>query len=199
MSENQPGTPANEGEATNQPADEAPQGPQSIDEAIAKIAELEKDVTKFKTLARKEEDAKKKNWDELQALKTANMSETDKAIHEAEQRGRAAAMAEYDSQIKRTKLEAAATSAGVPSEVLDLLDPSKLFTDTGDPNVELLSSLAGKQRRFDTTATDLNIGAQSNGNAGQLTHADLKGMSPQEIMQARKDGRLNALMQGRIR
>jgi hypothetical protein len=196
MSDNQPTDPATTGEANPQPAEEAPKGPATLEEAMAKIAELENDVDKYRSFARKEEDQKKKHWDELQALKTANMSETEKAIHEAEQRGRDAAMAEYDAQLKQSKLQAAAAKAGVPEEVLGLLDPAKVFTDSGDPNLELLSSLTGNKRKFEKSAADLNIGAQSNANAGQLTLNEVRRMSPAQVMEARKNGRLDALMRG---
>ena len=185
-------------EVTEPAATEEPKGPQTLEEAIAQLAELENKVNKYKSLARKEEAEKKKNWEQLQELQKAQMSETEKALLEAEERGRAAAMAEFDAQLKQTKLEAAAAKAGVPEEVLGLLDPSKVFTEEGEPNLDLLASLSGNKRKFEKSAADLKIGAQSNRNAGQLTREDLKRMTPQQIMEARKEGRLDALMKGQL-
>jgi hypothetical protein len=198
MSDEQPTNPANTGEANNQPADEAPKGPQSLEEAMAQIAELENDRDKYKSLMRQEETKKKELWDKVQEYETANLSETEKAIREAEQRGREAAMAEVDTQLKQSKLQAAAAKAGVPEEVLGLLDPAKVFTETGEPNLDLLSSLTGGKRKFEKSAADLNIGAQSNSNAGQLTQADLQNMTPAQVVKARAEGRLDALMRGQI-
>ncbi|MEU9871112.1 hypothetical protein AB0C87_24995 [Actinomadura sp. NPDC048021] len=181
-----------------EPVTEEPKGPQTLEEALAQIAELESKAEKYKSLARKEEEKKKENWDKLQELEKANLSETELAIREAEERGRTAAMAEYENQLKHTKLAAAAAKAGVPDEVLGLLDPSKVFTPEGEPNLDLLTSLSGKQRKFEKSAADLNIGAQSNANAGQLTRKDLTGMTAAQIMKAREEGRLDALMKGQL-
>jgi hypothetical protein len=181
-----------------EPATEAKQEVLTPEQYQAKLAELENDVQKYKSLARKEEAAKKDNWEKLQQLERANLSETEKALLEAEERGRTAAMAEYESQIKQTKLEAAAAKAGVPEEVLGLLDPNKVFTDDGEPNLDLLSSLSNTKPKFQKTASDLGIGAQSNGNGNQLSRKDLAQMSPAQIMKAREEGRLDALMKGQI-
>ncbi|QFG25453.1 hypothetical protein [Actinomadura sp. WMMB 499] len=185
-----------------EPVTEEPKGPQTLEEALEQITELESNVTKYKSLARQEEAKKKENWEKLQELQRANMSETDKALLEAEERGRTAAMAEYENQLKHTKLQAAAAKAGVPDEVLGLLDPSKVFTDEGEPNLDLLSSLSGTKRKFEKTAADLNIGAQSNANAGQLSRADLQRLTNErkfgEIAKLRAEGRFDALMRGQL-
>jgi hypothetical protein len=173
-------------------------GPESIEELRAKIAELENDVQKYKTLARKEEQKKKENWERLKELEKAQMSETERAILEAEERGRQAAMAEYEAKLREQKLATAAARAGISDEVIGLLDPAKLFTDDGEPDLDLLASLSGQRRRFSTSASDLGIGSQTNANAGQLTRADLQRMSPAEIQKARQEGRLDALMRGQI-
>jgi len=171
---------------------------ESIEELKAKIAELENDVQKYKTLARKEEQKKKENWERIQELERAQMSETERAILEAEERGRQAAMAEYEAKLREQKLATAAAKAGVPEEVIGLLDPSKVFDDEGEPNLDLLTSLAGKKRKFEKSASDLGIGSQTTKNAGQLTRADLQRMTWAEIQQARKEGKLDALMRGEI-
>ncbi|TDB90916.1 hypothetical protein E1264_03565 [Actinomadura sp. KC216] len=198
MSDTQPTSPATTGEANNQPADDAPKGPQSLEEALAEIAELKNDREKYKSLMRKEEGEKKDLWKKVQDYETANLSETERAVREAEQRGREAGKAESDAEVKSLKLKAAAATAGVPEEVLGLLDPNKVFTPEGEPNLELLSSLSGGKRKFEKTAADLNIGAQSNSNAGQLSYADLERMTPAQINKAREEGRLDALMRGQL-
>lgn len=196
MSDQQPTTPETTGEATDQQSAIDISGlPPEVQE---RIAELEGKVQKYKSLMRQEEAKKKELWNELQGLREANMSEAEKALAEAERRGREAAKAEYEAQIRQSKLQAAAAKAGVPEEVVGLLDPGKVFGEDGEPNLELLSSLSGAKRKFEKTASDLNIGARSNTNAGQLTLADLDRMTPAEVMQARKEGRLDALMRGQI-
>lgn len=191
---NEATTPANEAG----PATESPEGPKTLEEALAKVAELEQKAEKYKSLMRQEEAKKKENWEKLQALQKQHMTETERALLEAEQRGREAAMAEFDAKLKQSKLEVAAAKAGVPEEVLGLLDPNKVFTEEGEPNLDLLASLSGSKRKFEKTASDLNIGAQSNKTAGQLTRDDLRRMTPAEIMKAKDEGRLDALMKGQL-
>ena len=85
----------------------------------------------------------------------------------------------------------------MPEEVLDTLDPSKTFH--GDEvAIDRLMALSGPKPKFQKSASDLGIGAQSSANPGQLTREQLRGMSYSEINKARKDGRHDALMKGEI-
>jgi hypothetical protein len=127
------------------------------------------------------------------------MSEADKAVAEAEARGRQAALAEIEAERVQLKLAAAAAKAGVPDEVLAIVDPHKLLTESGDINAEALAALAPPARKFTKSAAELGIGPQSSGGtAGQLTRADLKRMSPAQIQKARSEGKLDALMLGQL-
>lgn len=177
----------------------APETPTTLEEAIAALEKAQQTADKYKGLMRKEEQAKKELWGELSELKKGQMSEAERAIAEAEERGREAARAELAKELRQSKLTAAAAQAGVPAEVLGLLDVEKLFTDSGEVNTELLTTLSGNRRpTFEKSAKDLGIGAQSNSNAGQLTRKDLAGKSPAEIMKLRQEGRLDALMKGQL-
>ena len=199
MSENQTANTAeqNATEEAGQPQEQAPE--LTLEQAQARIAELEKAAEKYKALMRKEEAAKKAHWQELQELKKAQLSETERAILEAEERGRQAALAEFENERRQMKLAAAAAKAGVPEEVLRIIDPAKVFDEAGEVDMDLLTALSGASKpKFQKTATDLGIGAKSNGNAGQITREQLKQMSYAEINKARREGRLDALMRGQI-
>ena len=191
-----PVTPAND-DGANTPA--APAGPQSLEEALAELEKVRQEADKYKGLMRSEETKKKTLYEELQTIKQSQMSDAEKAIAEAEARGREAAKADFSEREKKLKLEAAAATVGIPEELRSILDVNKLVVD-GEVNTELLKTLSGNQARptFEKSARDLGIGAQSNGNGGQLTRQDLQGMTPQEIDKARKDGRCNAMMKGEI-
>lgn len=47
-------------------------------------------------------------------------------------------------------------------------------------------------------AQGVGVGPQASGSAGQWTRQDLVGKTPAEVAQARKDGKLDALMKGRL-
>ena len=182
------------GEAGQQDAPEL-----TLEQAKERIAELEKAAEKYKALMRKEEAAKKAHWERIQELERAQMSETERAIAEAEERGRQAAIAEFEAERKQMKLAAAAAKAGVPEEVLKVIDPAKVFTEDGEVDMDLLSALSSSGKpKFEKSASDLGIGAQSNKNNGQITREQLRHMSYAEINQARREGRLDALMRGQI-
>jgi hypothetical protein len=85
---------------------------------------------------------------------------------------------------------------------MPLLDTSKFLAD-GEVNEsainEFVAGFAGTAPKTPKFAQNIGIGPQSDSRApGQLTRADLKGLSPREIAQARKDGRLDALMRGQL-
>lgn len=178
------------------PAEGATGKAPTVEELIAERDKAVEDAAKYKALMRTEEGKRRDVLKELDTVKASNMTDAEKAIAEAETRGREAAKAEIEAERSQLKLAAAAAKAGVPDEVLDLVDPTKLFVD-GEINMELLTSLANKPKRFEKSASDLGIGAQSNV-AGQLTRADMRGMTRAEINKARKEGKFDALMQGRL-
>lgn len=150
--------------------------------------QVQNEIEKWKHFSRK-------NEDELNQLKQANMTDAEKAIEAAKQAGRA----ESGDEITKLRLENAAIKAGVPDHLLKVLDVSKLVVD-GEIQTDLLSSLAEpKAPQFTKTASDLNLGAQSSSSAGQWTREQLARATPNEINKAREEGKLNDLMSGRIR
>ncbi|WP_026415395.1 hypothetical protein [Actinomadura oligospora] len=168
----------------------------SIEELLAERDAFRADAEKYKTLMRQEEGKRKSALKELDQLKRASMSEDERTIAEAVARGREAAAAEFEAERKALKLSKAAAEAGVDEEVLGLLDPTKVMRD-GEVDVELLKRLApGPAPRFAATSTDLGIGAQST-SGGQLTRADLRRMTRDQINKARDEGRLDDVMRGK--
>lgn len=69
---------------------------------------------------------------ERDALKAASMSEQEKAVAEAEAKGRTAAATEYGTELAQARLEAAAATAGVDlTEIADLIDLGKFIGEDG--------------------------------------------------------------------
>lgn len=102
----------------------------------------------WKAEARKWEDrakANKKAQDELTALKAANMSEQEKAVTEAEARGRTAAASEYGTKLAGAEFRAAVAAAGIDlGEAAELIDVSRFVADDGEVNVTAIKSAVTK-------------------------------------------------------
>ncbi|MFD4523258.1 hypothetical protein ACFWP7_04850 [Streptomyces sp. NPDC058470] len=109
----------------------------------------------WKSESRKWEKRAKDNSDaadELARLKASQMSEQEKAVSEAEQRGRTAAAIEHSKELASARFEAAATRAGVDlGEAAELIDTArfvdkdgKVDTDAITAAVKKLSKLAPK-------------------------------------------------------
>ncbi len=159
------------------------------------------EADKWKTHSRKHEqlwkDAKPA-VDELEKLKAAQMSDMDKAVREAEERGRSDAAKTYGEKIAAAKLEAALTGVVPdPSSVVEDLNLSRYVTDTGDVNAEAVTALRDKYAAIAPPRDDppnLHQGRQGSTPPGQLSRSDLKSMSPEQIQAARDDGRLTSLL-----
>lgn len=137
---------------------------------------------------------------ELDALKAAQMTDTEKAIADAVAKARAEVMAEVGSSLVDAEFKAA--SAGFTLDVdalLENLDRRKFMGEDGKPDKarigEFVTKLAPAKR---STATDTGQGARPNGNGpAQITdRAVLKTMTPEQIETARKEGRFKTLMGG---
>lgn len=158
------------------------------------------EAEKWKTHSRKHEqlwkDAKPA-VDELEKLKAAQMSDMEKAVQEAEERGRSDAAKAYGEKIAAAKLEAALTGVVPdPSAVVEDLNLSKYVTDTGDVNAEAVTALREKFAAIAPANRPPNLhqGRQGSTPPGQLSRSDLKSMSPEQIQAARDEGRLTNLL-----
>lgn len=164
------------------------------------------EAEKWKSLSRKHETNWEKATKELRRYEQANMTDAERAIAEAREAARQEVLASVVPQRVQDKLEAAAAKAGVDlSPLLPRLDVGA-FVENGDVNqaaiAEFINQVAeqfGGSRKEPRFAQNLGIGPQGNGsNPAQLTRADLSRMTPREIAQARKEGRLDALMRGQV-
>lgn len=154
------------------------------------------------------------NYDELKAkaskfdeLEQQNKTELEKANERAAQleREHAEALQQLQDSRLRTAVvtEAAKRNVVDPDAALALLDRANLeFGDDGTPtNIadamdQLLKArpyLVGGGRPAGTADLGARGGAVGQ---GQLTRDDLKTMTPQQIVQARREGRLNDAMKG---
>lgn len=194
-------TPAND--QTAPPADVNP--PVQIQEGGNSDApkDWEAEAKKWQHFSKKHE----ANWQKASArvaeLEKAGMTDAERAIEEAREQGRQEVRTSSVTERAQLKLEAAAARAGVDlTPVSALLDVSK-FIANGDVNDaainEFVTGYAGGQPKAPKFAQGLGIGPQSDSRTpGQLTREEFARLSPRERVQARKDGRADALLRGEI-
>ncbi|WEB38756.1 hypothetical protein MOV08_05185 [Streptomyces yunnanensis] len=179
-------------------------------EETAKVDEVPEESTspdwqaeaeKWKALARKNEARAKSNFEELEELRKAQMSDQEKALEAARQEGRNAAAGEFGTRLVGAELKAAASKAGTELPSSDFLDLNKFLGEDGSPNSEaidsFISSLPAKPKKTPPPLRDTGPRGGPT-KVRQLTADDLKHMSPREINEARDAGKLDALMRGQI-
>jgi hypothetical protein len=117
------------------------------------------ETEKWKAQARKNEERAKSNASavkELERLKASQMTETEKAVAEAEARGRAAGQTESGKRLVRAEFRAAAAGR-VDKEALNAyledVDLSRFVGEDGEPDLKAIESriakLGGAERRTD--------------------------------------------------
>lgn len=160
------------------------------------------EAEKWKALARKHEQAAKSNSTaaaELEKLRTASLSEQEKAVAEAESRGRQAAVAEVAQKLAAAEIRAALTGVVPdPAAIVEDLNLGRYVQD-GEVNTEAVEALKAKFAALAPAPAqnaDLKQGVRGNGQNGpaQLTRADLAAMTPEQIVKAKAEGRLNDLL-----
>lgn len=193
--------PATEAAATDTPEPTAPDS-DSSQESSTTPAPADKDweaeAAKWKALSRKHENANTQTLKELEQLRAAQMTDSEKAVAEAEKRGREAALKELRADMARMKLQSQA--AGKVADVdalLDLVDINRLITEDGideeaiAATIERLTKVipAPAQPKFD----NVELGPQGN-RPRQLTRDEIRTMTPDQIEDARLKGQLDSLL-----
>lgn len=192
MADNDPtiDPPANENPTNTDPA------PGGGDEKNADY--WQKAAEKWKALSRKHEDAEKALKNEVTNLKTASMSDAEKAIADARKEGEASTLKKVTERLVKAELKTIAAEKGATLPDLDALNLAKFATDEGDPDEEAIGkfveSLGVNKKRF-ADGKDLGIG-RSGGESKpkQWTREDLQGKSHAEIVKAREGGHLDTLL-----
>jgi hypothetical protein len=123
---------------------EAPAESQESQETESE-AQPEQDTTDWKAEARKWQ-TRAKQWStenkEYQKAKEASMSDAEKAIAEAETRGRTAAVTEYGSRLVRTEFDASAARRNPDfktADVLEYVDLSRMVGEDGEPDKKAIA------------------------------------------------------------
>jgi hypothetical protein len=164
----------------------------------APIADPDKDlnaeVEKWKAMSRKHENENTKLYGELEKFKVSQMSESEKAIAEAKKEGRESALKELSADMAKAKIRAAATGKiGDVEAFLEYVDPKRFISEDGSVDD---AAIAAAVERFSKVApVPTKFGSVELGSQGdrprQLGESDIKRMSPEQIVEARKNGQLD--------
>lgn len=149
--------------------------------------------TDWKAEARKWENrAKASKADSEAAAKWREYEEAQKPLQErmaAELTQTKAEAAQAQAELLRFRI---ASEKGITGEATRLLKGTT--QEELESEAELLLSLIANQSKPKSPLPDENQGKPSQAQVGQLTEADLKNMSPSDIMKAKAEGRLDDLL-----
>ena len=173
---------------TEEPTQEISEQPQGQE---AEKADYQAEAEKWKSLSRKNEDRARENAEKakrLDELEEKSKSEIQKAIEAreaAEKRASALEVKVLRASIASTKgVDADLLTGSTEEEITAAAD--KLLAWRGQ------STPAGPPAS--TSSSDAGEKGDLVGQARQLTRDDLKGMTPKQINDARREGKLNQIM-----
>lgn len=187
-------------EATEPPTQEPP-AEMAPSDWESKYADLKKayddlggdDATKWRQLSRK-------NEAEAKRLHEAQMSDTEKAVADAEARGRAEARREAAQAVAQARLEAALSGVVPADKAADLISDVNIgayVTEDGDVDAEKVAAFRERYAALvpaKQPAPDLAQGVRRKDEPGQLSLNDLRTMTPEAIVEAKEAGRLADLL-----
>ena len=127
------------------------------------------------------------------------MSEAEKAVAEAERRGRTAALSEVSQRLAAAEIRAALTGVVAdPTVIIEDLNLSRYVNEAGEVDAAAITALRDKFAAFAAKPATTPPGAADAGargqSPGQLTREDIKGMTPEQIVEAKSKGQFNDLL-----
>lgn len=181
-------------EPTDPKADEA----QDTDESET---DLKAELEKWKAMSRKNEAQAKANASatkELEAIKKASLTDQERLIESTRDETRQAMRLEFAGKLVDAELKSALTGKVLEGNALLDFNKSAFIDDSGDIDTEAIQAwVEAHTKPAEPSFPDLGQGARGKTNSGSSqirSREELSNMSPQDILAARKDGRLDALM-----
>jgi hypothetical protein len=163
------------------------------------VEALIKERDKWRAMSRKHEENWKTATQERDELRKAGLSEAERALADAVEKARSEAYSEVGSRLAAAELRAAAAAEGIeiPETVAQFLDVSRFIGPDGSPDTGAITSFIDSMKpQGPKFAQNVGVGPQGGSGVSRLTREDLSRMSPQQINEARKEGRLNHLLLG---
>lgn len=158
--------------------------------------------TDWKAEARKWEKLAKENRNaatELEKLRKEHMTDQEKAVAEAEAKGRTAAAKDYGTKLAKAEFKAAVAAAGVDlGDAADLIDATQFVDDQGEVDEAAIKKAVAKLAKLaPKPAGASRSGGEFPGGTGAgtpITEDQLAKMSPDEITKAYGEGKLKHLL-----
>ncbi len=163
--------------------------------------DLSSEVEKWKALSRKNEAQAKANAQaakELESLKQASLTEQERLIETTKAETRQAVRLEYASKLADAELKSALNGKVLEGNSILAFDKSQFIDDNGDVDSTAIHAwVEAHSKTAEMPLPDLGQGLRSktiSGTSQIRSREELSNMSPSEILAARTDGRLDALM-----
>jgi hypothetical protein len=179
---------------------ETPQVETEISTEETVTVDLAAEVEKWKSLSRKNEQQAKANAQaakELEELRRSQLSDTDRLIEQTKTETAREIRTEFAQKLVDAELKAALNGRVLEGNALLDFNRSAFITEGGEIDFASIQSwVEAHSKTASLSVPDLGQGARgSNPSTSQIrSREDLNNMSNAEILAARKDGRLNALM-----
>ena len=165
--------------------------------------ELPDDHPLVKTLAKQRAELKelRKTYTqaskELDEVRRSQLSETERLVEQTKDDTRRAVRLEFAEKLVEAELKSSLKGRTLEGDSILTFDKTAFIDDSGDIDSEAIATwVEAHSTHPDAPKPDLGQGARGDKNslAQVRTRDELTNMSPAEILQARKDGRLDALM-----
>lgn len=175
-------------------------------EEIAETVEVEaedlsSEVEKWKALSRKNEAKAKANAaaaQELEALKRENLSDQERLIESTREETAKAIRLEYATKLVEAEFKSALNGRVLAGDAILSFNKADFVDENGDIDADAISTwVEAHTKAPEAIKPDLGQGirgATISGSAQIKSRDELANMSPEEILAARKDGRLDSLM-----
>lgn len=167
---------------------------------LSEMDKLKAEVDKWKSLSRKNEQQAKSNMTaakELEEIRKSQLTETEKLIEQTKSETALSVRREFATKLVDAELKAQLNSRVLEGGALLSFDKSSFINDEGNVDSEAIQQwVEAHSRTADAQIPDLGQGTRGNNpSKSQIRSRDeLKNMSPTDILQARKEGRLDSLM-----
>lgn len=155
------------------------------------------EAEKWKALSRKNQDFAKTAEEKIAAAAKASMTEAEKAIADAELRGKQTAAKDYGARLAAAEFKAAVAAKGLDlGDALELIDTSRFAGEDGTVDADGIKAAVAKVAKVLGPQAGKSGGefAGGTGAGTPITEDQMRKMSPEERVKALEAGLLKHLM-----
>jgi uncharacterized membrane protein YqiK len=172
---------------------------ETVETPEAETVDWKAEAEKWKELSRKTERQAKANAlaaKELEEIKRSQLSDQERLVEQTREETRRAVKTELASQIVDAELKASLNGRVLDGGALIGFDKSRFIDEDGAVDSEAISAwVESNSTKADAPKPDLGQGSRGNKALAMVrTRDELANMSPAEILAAKQEGRLDAIM-----